>query len=381
MTQTSQKTPLYAMHKRHNALMVDFAGWSMPLHYGSQLAEHLQVRADAGIFDVSHMGIIDVGGADSAAYLAKILANNIGKLKQPGKALYSCMLNENGGILDDLIVYYLEEQSYRLVVNAATTASDYHWLQQHSNGYQLNLQLRKDLSMLAVQGPNAKQRVAKFLATDTDFTAAEIINLKPFNFIKHGEILIAGTGYTGEDGVEIILPAVQVVALWQALLALNIAPIGLGARDTLRLEAGFCLYGQDMDVTVTPLESNLAWTVAWHPEDREFIGREALALQRAAGVKRELVGLKLEGKGVLRSGYQLYAQQPGQQLEHHDQLDRSQQPVGQITSGSYSPTLQIAIALARIQVPLADEYLVDIRGKRIPVKVVKPGFLSKAKVL
>ena len=398
---TSKQTALHATHLQHKALMVDFAGWHMPLHYGSQIDEHNQVRNAAGMFDVSHMGVIDITGDASKSYLSKLLANDIGKLKQPGQALYSCMLNAAGGVIDDLIVYFLAANNYRLVVNAGTTASDYAWLQQQQRSQQLSspqlsLKLRTDLAILAIQGPQAREVTTTVLPE----VRAEILALKPFHFIQaqhigadhnvelaehtHNDYMIARTGYTGEDGVEIILPATKIVELWNTMLRANVAPIGLGARDTLRLEAGLNLYGQDMDSKVTPLESNLAWTVVWQPEDRDFIGRTALQAQRATQSQRQtklqtkneaatkssptvlqqLVSLLLEDKGILRTGYAVYD---------------GEVKAGTITSGSYSPTLKRSIALARVKNPVSEHYYVEIRGKRLLAKVVKPPFVPKHK--
>ena len=261
----SKHTPLFNTHVSHNAVMVNFAEWSMPLHYGSQQREHVVVRQDAGVFDVSHMQVIDIFGHDACQYLARLLANNIYKLSTPGGALYSCMLNEQGCILDDLIVYFVSPNLYRVVVNASTVAKDLHWMLQHAKSYAVEIKLREDLAILAIQGPNARIKASKALASNAEgIERAQLINsLKRFTCREHNQWLIARTGYTGEDGVEIILPKVDLLECWQALLQHNILPVGLGARDTLRLEAGLNLYGSDMDEQVTPLESNLSWTVAF----------------------------------------------------------------------------------------------------------------------
>lgn len=352
-----KKTPLYEQHQQAGAKIVDFAGWDMPLHYGSQLEEHHKVRKDAGVFDVSHMTVVDIHGSEAKAYLRHVLANDVGKLKQTGKALYSCMLNEQGGIVDDLIVYYLDPQFYRLVVNSSTRAKDLAWLEKQVKGFSLQLQARTDLAILAIQGPRAREKVSAVMSMEQQRIA---VALEPFHCALHNEWLIARTGYTGEEGFEVILPPAAAITLWQGLLSVGVHPCGLGARDTLRLEAGMSLYGSDMDETTTPLESNLTWTVAWEPSDREFIGRSALETQRRQGVKRSLVGLVLEEKGVLRN---------------HQKIWVSGLSEGEITSGSFSPTLGFSIALARVPAGTKDKCQVEIRGKQIPVQVVTPPFV------
>lgn len=355
------RTPLYDKHLEQNAKMVDFGGWDMPLHYGSQIEEHHRVREDAGMFDVSHMTVVDLKGADVRDYLRFLLANNVDRLKTRGKALYSCMLNREGGVLDDLIVYYLEDNWYRMVVNAATREKDLAWLQTAAKEFDdVSVTERDDLAMIAVQGPNAKEKVYEAMGEAVREAMADV---KPFNAVTVGELFIATTGYTGEEGFEIILPAKAAPFTWQMLLDAGVAPIGLGARDTLRLEAGMNLYGTDMDETTSPLESNLGWTVAWEPADRVFVGREAIEAHRDAPV-RKLVGLVLEGKGVLRGHQKVYCDGAGE---------------GEITSGSFSPTLGRSIAFARIPADASDEVEVDIRGKPIGARVVKVPFVRNGK--
>ncbi|MFZ1342413.1 glycine cleavage system aminomethyltransferase GcvT [Thiothrix eikelboomii] len=351
-----QRTPFYSQHLEAGAKMVDFAGWEMPIHYGSQLQEHKQVRSDAGMFDVSHMVVLDLQGSEAKPYLLKLLANNVDKLKEPGKALYSCMLTAEGGVIDDLIVYYLSATSYRLVVNAATRAKDLAWMQAQLQGFDASLTERSDLAMLAVQGPNARAKVFSLMPAD-EIAIAE--PLQPFYGAQIGTWFIARTGYTGEDGFEMMFPAEQAAKVWAALIQAGIAPTGLGARDTLRLEAGMNLYGTDMDETTSPLTSGLAWTIAWQPAERDFIGRQALEAEKAAGVQQKWVGLVLEGKGVLRNHMRVICE-AGE---------------GEITSGSFSPTLGLAIALARVPAACGDHCSVDIRGKLQPAKVVKPVFV------
>jgi aminomethyltransferase len=355
-----QRTALYAKHLESGAKMVDFAGWEMPIHYGSQLQEHHQVRNDAGMFDVSHMVILDLVGAQSKAFLQYLLANNVDKLKDSGKALYSCMLTPEGTVIDDLIVYFITDTQWRIVVNAGTRDKDIAWMQQQIANFDATLTERDDLSMIAVQGPNARAKVLGIMPADE---VAIVEPLKTFYGAFVNDWFIARTGYTGEDGFEMMFPNEQAHKVWDALLAAGIKPIGLGARDTLRLEAGMNLYGTDMDETISPLVAGLNWTIAWQPEDRNFIGRSALEAQKAAGVPQKFVGLVLEGKGVLRSHMRVVCADGD----------------GETTSGTFSPTLGVAIALARVPASCGDTCEVDIRGKLHPAKVVKPVFARNGK--
>jgi len=349
-----QRTPLFDAHVASGARMVDFGGWEMPINYGSQIEEHHQVRQAAGMFDVSHMTVVDIKGSQSRLFLSYLLANDVAKLQTPGRALYSCMLNEQGGILDDLITYFLDEAFFRVVVNAATHDKDMAWITSQARAFDVDVVERPELAMIAVQGPTARQAVLAQLPETDAATAAE---MKPFNAGQFGDLFIARTGYTGEDGFEISLPADAASALWQQLLDAGVAPCGLGARDTLRLEAGMNLYGQDMDESVSPLESALGWTVALQDE-RAFVGKDALLEQKANGVKNKLVGLVLQGRGVLR---------PGQTI-------KTEAGEGVTTSGSFSPTLQKAIAFARIPKAAANTCQVDIRGKLLDCSIVRPPF-------
>jgi len=343
--------------------MVDFGGWDMPLHYGSQIREHEAVRQSCGMFDVSHMRVVDVEGEGGEAFLRYLLANDVGRIA-PGKAIYSVMLNTNGGIIDDLIVYFIDRGNYRLVVNCATAENDILWMKQQGEGFDVAILPRPELGIIAVQGPNAIARVKTVVCASA---VAAIEAMPAFGCAQVGSWTLARTGYTGEDGVEIILPAEQLEDLWQRLLNVDVAPVGLGARDTLRLEAGMNLYGSDMDEHVSPLESNLAWTVAWEPQEREFIGRSALERQRAEGVKQRLVGLVMTERGVLRGHQKVKI--PGIDAE------------GEITSGTFSPTLGYAIALARVPAAAGDKAIVDIRGRDVPVAIVKPGFVRRGKAI
>ncbi len=357
----ARHTALYDLHCRLGGLMVDFAGWQMPLHYGSQIAEHHAVRQHAGMFDVSHMGVVDIHGIDAAAFLRHVLANDVQKLNKNGKALYSCMLNPQGGVIDDLIVYRLQPDFFRLVVNASRRNVDLSWLQKYAATYQVQIHERPDLAIIAIQGPQVLAKLPLFLPANL---AAQAKQLRPFHFLVENEWQISRTGYTGEDGVEIILPSQDAPKLWQSLLAQQIQPTGLGARDTLRLEAGLNLYGADMDETTTPAESNLEWTVSWQDSARDFVGREALLRQQQEGLKRRLVGLIMTEGGVLRNHQRVWV----------NDID-----AGEITSGSFSPTLGYAIAMARIPTSIVHQAAVERRGKMIPVRVIKLPFIKQSK--
>lgn len=354
-----RRTPLAAAHLQLGAKMVDFAGWHMPLHYGSQLEEHRAVRSAAGMFDVSHMLAVDVSGSAARHFLQRVLANDVAKLKTPGKALYSCLLNDAGGVLDDLIAYWRGDERFRLVLNAGTAEKDCAWLEAQRGAASVRIDQRRDLAILALQGPRAREKMWEAAPAARSATAP----LAYFHSAELGEMLVARTGYTGEDGFEIMLPGEGAAELWSALLAAGVAPAGLGARDTLRLEAGMNLYGQDMDETVTPQESGLAWTVALD-EAREFIGRHAVEAKTAA---RHLLGLVLLEKGVMRS---------------HQKV-RSAAGTGEITSGGFSPTLNRSIALVRLPraVTPDDEVEVEVRGNWLRAKVVKPPFVRHGKIL
>ncbi|EHR40011.1 glycine cleavage system aminomethyltransferase GcvT [Alishewanella jeotgali] len=357
----AQKTALHASHLAAGAKMVDFFGWDMPINYGSQIEEHHAVRQDAGMFDVSHMTIVDLTGANTRNFLRYLLANDVAKLTTPGKALYSGMLNSTGGVIDDLIVYFLQEDFFRLVVNSATREKDLAHINAEAKAFNVTVTERPEFAMIAVQGPNAKAKVATLLTAEQQ---AAVAGMKPFFGVQAGNLFIATTGYTGEDGYEIALPNEQAADFWQQLVTAGVKPCGLGARDTLRLEAGMNLYGQDMDETVSPLAANMGWTIAWEPSDRNFIGRTALEQAKVAGTAK-LVGLVMEQKGVLRHGQKVITA-AGE---------------GEITSGTFSPTLGFSIAMARVPAATGDTAEVDIRGKLVPVKVVKPAFVRMGKKL
>lgn len=360
----TQATILNATHRAAGARMVDFGGWDMPIHYGSQVEEHHQVRRAVGMFDVSHMTVIDLHGGRARDFLRYLLANNIDKLKAPGRALYSCMLNAQGGVMDDLIVYFLREDFFRLVVNASTRDKDLSWIQQQALPFEVRVQARPELAMLAVQGPQARDTVLGLLSAESRETVAALGRFAAAEArgSQAESLFVARTGYTGEDGFEIVLPQEQAVAFWKRLLEAGVKPAGLGARDTLRLEAGMNLYGQDMDENTTPFEAGLAWTVALD-EGRDFIGRAALEHQKTRGVPRRLVGLILDDKGVLRHGQRVITS-AGE---------------GEILSGTFSPTLGVSIALARIPAAAGDDIGVDIRGRVLSARIVKTPFVRDGK--
>ena len=355
-----QKTILNETHRALGAKMVDFGGWDMPIHYGSQIDEHHQVRRDAGMFDVSHMTVVDLRGVRTRQFLRYLVANSVDKLKKPGKALYTAMLNEQGGVIDDLIIYFMAEDFFRLVVNAATREKDLAWITQQAVAFDVQVSERPEFAMIAVQGPTARQRVISLLR-EADRAAADklarfaAVEVQADNGIP---LFLARTGYTGEDGYEVVLPQAEAVAFWNALLAAGVKPAGLGARDTLRLEAGMNLYGQDMDEATTPYESALAWTVALD-EGRDFIGRAVLESQASLGAPRQMIGVVMDEKGVLR----------------HGQKVLTANGEGEILSGTFSPTLGKAIAFARVPAGDLADVRVDIRGREVPVRVVKFPFV------
>lgn len=350
----SKRTALYDEHLAAGGKMVDFAGWQMPLNYGSQIAEHQAVREGAGMFDVSHMTVVDVAGAGARDFLRRLVANDIDKLAEVDRALYGALLNEAGGVIDDLIVYRRRED-YRCVVNASTRDKVLAWFAANADA-ELEINER-ELAMVAVQGPRAIELIS------TVFGLNDLDALPVFACCHHQDWMIARTGYTGEDGVEVILPDSEAVELWSKLLDAGVQPAGLGARDTLRLEAGLNLYGQDMDESTSPLVSNMAWTVAFEPAEREFIGRSALEAERDRGVEHRLTGLVLEEKGVVR----------------HDQRVATDCGDGVITSGIFSPTLGYSIALARVPKAAKGACQVEVRGKLKTARLVRPPFVRNGK--
>ena len=357
-----KKTPKHHKHVEAGARIVDFGGWDMPLHYGSQKEEHHAVRQGAGMFDVSHMTIVDIRGDQAQKFLRFLLANDIAKLQDDGKALYSCMLNDDGGVIDDLIVYFFDARNFRLIVNAATRDKDLAWIRKHAEAFGVAVNERAELAMIAVQGPNARELAAPCIDVEWREAALE---LKPFHGMQAGDLFIARTGYTGEDGWEIVMPAAHAATIWDRLLAAGVVPCGLAARDTLRLEAAMNLYGNDMDETISPLEAGLGWTIAWEPDDRDFIGRAAIEKQRTDPAQRRFVGLLLEDKGVLRNHQRVVVDGIGE---------------GEITSGGFSPTIGRSIALARLPAGDYDSAQVEIRGKLLNVRIVKTPFVRNGQV-
>lgn len=364
------ETALLAVHAELGGKLVDFGGWNMPLHYGSQIQEHHAVRQHAGVFDVSHMTVVDIDGSEAKVFLQKLLANDVAKLKSPGKALYSAMLNEQGGVVDDLIVYAMPD-SYRLVVNCGTREKDLAWMSEQAKNFDVAIHERAGSAMLAVQGPKARELVNSLINVEAleNLAVFHGIDLSDSNFPGW---FVGRTGYTGEDGYEVILPNDQVEAFWRQLLSLGVEPCGLGARDTLRLEAGMNLYGHEMDDEVSPLVSNMAWTVAWRPAERQFIGRSVIESQKASGLKTKLVGLVLEAKGVLRAGQSVHTGATDNEGGGDE---------GIITSGTFSPTLSCSIALARVPLSMGEYCYVSIRKKRLKARVVGPCFVRHGKAV
>lgn len=365
-----QRTPFYQSHLENNGKIVDFSGWELPIHYGSQIAEHEAVRTDAGMFDVSHMVVTDIVGADSKAWLQKLLANDIAKAKTVGKAIYSAMLNDNGGVIDDLIAYRMNEAEtkYRIVSNAATRDKDLAQFNKVAKDFDVTITERPELAMLAVQGPKAIEKLANAKPTWVESLNA----LKPFvgkdlTEIEGKDWFVAKTGYTGEDGVEVILPESQASEFFNLLKDNGITPTGLGARDTLRLEAGMNLYGHEMDETINPYECGMAWTLAVK-DDRDFIGRKAMQDKQdkaiADGTDVMQVGLVLDGRGVLRDGME---------------VTLANGKKGVITSGTFSPSLKQSIAIARIPMTTDTTANVDMRGKATEVRIISLPFVRNGK--
>ncbi len=355
-------TALYDQHTRLNAKLVDFSGWEMPIQYTSQIAEHQAVRTSVGLFDVSHMAIVDIQGTESIPFLRHLLANDIHKLKHNGQALYTCMLNEQGGIIDDLIAYRLRPDYFRCIINAACVTDDIAWIQQQAAAFSVVIEQPEDLCILALQGPQARTLATSLLPEP--FQQA-VTALKPFHAFHHDTGLIARTGYTGEDGLELVLPSKAANHFWERAMEAHVTPCGLAARDTLRIEAGLNLYGQDMDQRTSPLISNLAWTVSFTDPDRHFIGRKALIQEQHNGITEKLVGIAMTERGVLRNGQAI-------------QFNNGTQ--GIITSGSFSPTLNHAIGFARVPIETSEQGSIVVRKKTIPVQLTSLPFVRQGKV-
>ena len=356
-----KQTVLNAFHRQMGARMVDFGGWDMPVNYGSQIDEHQQVRNHCGLFDVSHMTIVEVCGDDAKAYLLRLLANSVERLST-GKALYSAMLNTKGGVIDDLIVYFRAENRYRLVVNCATRDKDLAWMQAQAEGFHVDIEENVSLAIVAVQGPKATNILQTYIdqaPAALNLSDVRLADIPAFGFSEAGEWLLARTGYTGEDGFECLIPVEEAEDFCRSMVSHGAEMVGLGARDTLRLEAGMNLYGQDMSEDISPLQANMAWTIYWQPEDRQFIGRQALEAERDAGVSSKLVGIILDGRGVLRTG----------------QVVKTSWGDGIVTSGTFSPSLQKSIGMARVPVDALDDCSVMIRNKELAARLVKPQFV------
>lgn len=351
----------------------------MPLHYGSQIAEHHSVRRQCGMFDVSHMTIVDVLGSGARTYLQHLLANDVDKLSGDRQALYSLMLNEAGGVVDDLMVYVIAN-GFRLVLNCATRVKDLAWMAAQAGSFDVAITERSDMAMLAIQGPEAIAKIQTVLCRHrSEHASLMIAQLPRFGGVVLDQWHYARTGYTGEDGLEVMLPADQAEAFWWQLYEVGVAPAGLGARDTLRLEAGLNLYGHEMDGQTSPLEANLAWTIAWQPEDRQFIGRDAVTKTKARGVRKKLVGVLMTERGVLRAQQSIYCTGS----ENPDAETNTE--IGIVTSGSFSPTLGYSVGLARVALDetgsgVCDTGEVDIRGKRKAVRFVAPGFVRNGQI-
>lgn len=357
-----KKTPLYDQHVALGAKMVPFAGYEMPVQYAGVSHEHHVVRQKVGMFDVSHMGEFWVEGADATAFLNSVTSNDVAKLT-PGKVQYSCLPNATGGIVDDLLVYCVNDTKYMLVVNASNMAKDWAWLQQFAGNFDVRMtDVSEDTALLAVQGPLAAQALQSL--TDLDLGAMTYYTFGIGSFAGVSNVVVSATGYTGAGGFEIYIPNAHAAAAWDAIIAagapFGLEPIGLGARDTLRLEMGFCLYGNDIDDTTSPIEAGLGWITKF---TKEFTNSAALKAQKEAGVARKLVGIKLLERGVPRHGYPI--------------VDADGNAVGEVTSGTMAPSLNEAIGMAYVPTASAapgSTVFVEIRGKALKAEVVSLPF-------
>lgn len=350
-----KQTPLYSCHVAQNAHMVEFGEWQMPMHYGSQIQEHLATRRQVGMFDVSHMVVTDIDGRQAYDFLRNLLSNDIAKIK-PNQALYSCLLHHEGGVLDDLIVYQLADNAYRLITNSTTRDKITLWLNKLAQNFQINVQPYPHYALIAVQGPKAIESVCQQMASGLQ---VKLNALKPFTALQAEDCFIARTGYTGEPGVEILLPAEAGVALWKKFSSAGVSPCGLGARDTLRQEAGLNLYGQEMDEMTNPYEANLGFTVDLSDPSRNFIGKAAVT---AMQVQSRLVGLVGDKSQIMR---------------RHAKVILSDNSEGVVTSGTYSPSLDCAIAFARIPNKSVSQVEVTVRRASVQAQVVKLPFLRQ----
>ncbi|MEW9049655.1 MAG: glycine cleavage system aminomethyltransferase GcvT [Neobacillus sp.] len=363
-----KRTPLFEVYKEYGGKTIDFGGWELPVQFSSIKDEHEAVRTKAGLFDVSHMGEVEVKGPDSLQYLQKMLTNDISKLKNGG-AQYTAMCYDNGGTVDDLLVYKLTDNHYLLVVNASNIEKDYKWLEDHLEGDVLIDNLSEKMAQLAVQGPLAEQVLQK-LAGDTNLADIGFFKFQQEVEINGKQALISRTGYTGEDGFEVYCDAADAVELWKAILDAGIEegilPCGLGARDTLRFEATLALYGQELSADISPLEAGIGFAVKLNKEV-DFIGKEALKQQKEQGVSRKLVGIEMIDRGIPRHGYPVF---------------KDEEQIGEVTTGTQSPTLKKNIGLILIKkefAALESEVEVEIRGKRLKAKIVPTPFYKRDK--
>ncbi|MBF0590404.1 MAG: glycine cleavage system aminomethyltransferase GcvT [Magnetococcales bacterium] len=356
------RTSLFERHQQLKARIAPFGGWEMPIDYGSQIKEHKAVRERCGLFDVSHMGVVDLHGPEVELFLRYLLSNDVARIPEDGRAQYTLMLNEQGGVVDDLIVYRMATGWFRLVVNAGGRDRDMAWIRRWMVRFKVTAEMRDDLGLLALQGPESDDRLMEIT---NPALGEQAVALKPFHALMVGDVLIARTGYTGERGFEISAPREQIERIWDGAMEAGVQPVGLGARDTLRLEAGYNLYGSDMDQETSPLATGLGWVVCWDPEDRLFIGRTALEAERLSGSAWKRLGVVLEGRGVLRDGQELLSGE-GDRL------------IGLVTSGSFSPMLGKGIGLARLRadVKVGDLCQVNQRGRKLTAKLVKPPFIA-----
>lgn len=351
-----KKTPLFETHVKGAAKFEDIAGFSLPMHYGSQMAEHQAVRTSAGMFDISHMSVVDVHGEDTTCWLRRLLTNDVGKLAD-GKAMYTCMCRENGGVIDDLIVYRLASDRYRLVLNPATRNKDMDWLEGHRPaGVQFHE--IEGTAMLAVQGPDAV-RLAEAAVSEMGHSH-DLLSMGRYSAFESGDWFIARTGYTGEDGIEVSLPTAKVVDFWQALAEQGVQAAGLAARDSLRVEAGLCRYGEDLDEQHSPVESGISSTIDIADPDREFIGREILEDHKMFGGRYMQIGLILESGGVMEKGQSV------------ELVGRS---IGTITSGTFSPTREVSVALARVEKRFTGGCDISIKDRLLSAHIASVPFV------
>ena len=360
----TQKTALFDLHLAATAKMVDFYGWNMPLNYGSQLQEHVAVRNNCGAFDISHMTFLDLQGKNCKSFLRTLLANDISNLEDDGDGMYSAMLNESGGVIDDLIIYKMPF-GYRLIVNCATRKKDIKWISNHIDDSSVVMLERKDISMLAIQGPKYNEVISHCLPSSL---LTELENKNTFQGVLEGDLFVSKTGYTGELGVEVMLPSKNVEEIWNSVIKNGASPVGLGARDTLRLEAGLNLYGSEMDESISPLECNMQWTVSLNDVDRNFIGKESYLKKAKENQNLNLFGLVVEERAILRSKEIVY-------------LEEDAAVSGTVTSGSYSPTLKKSIALVRMPSTNSKFCFAELRGKKIYAKIGIPRFVKEGRII